>query len=1271
MELSGVLHFWRREHPFAAAFLVIALGVCLRLTGLEVDAGLHLHPDERFLNMVVAGISWPATPGEYFDTERSPLNPRNHENLSFYVYGMLPVILGKAVGDLTGTGGYNDFLLTGRLLSAVADIGSIVFVFLLAGRFFCYHTGLLAACLYAAAVLPMQLSHFFIVDPFLNLFLLAALYFAMDYAGRPAAGSALLTGLFWGLALATKISGLAFAAVFLVAGVLSLEFQRPLRAILLGMLTLTAAMLTFRLFNPYAFAGPHWHDWLLDHRFLSNLATLRTLSDPFSGYPPSLQWALRTPWIFPLKNMAVWGLGIPLFSAAVPGAFLAAAWGRPGRNRTGLLPVLWALTIIGLIGVQPAQTMRYLLPLCPLAAIFAACCLVKLRERLGRHYFSCWPMVFVVGSTLCWMLAFSSIYRLPHTRVEASRWIYQNIRAGSVLAVENWDDALPLPLPGTRQEQYRIVTMEAAGPDTADKRDNLLNRLRETDYLIVSSNRLYGSATRLQSLFPLTCRYYELLFNNLAGFSLIAEFISYPTLGGVAIPDDAAEEAFTVYDHPRVLIFKKNERFSADFLQTEFEALQLPDHGAVSKEYQKQPSTPVVPLTYAGLQKLRQAEPLFLWRWIVLFWLAGLAGNLVSRRVFPETGLPCRSLVAAGGALVYALGMKFGIWSSASGVAALTAALIAAAFLAIWDNGREPQWKKADPAPHLVFWGTFFLFLFLRAKNPAIFWGERPFDFALLNAMMRTEHLPPIDPWMSKEPLNYHAWGQLFIAFWGRAAHVPPEYVYNLGAALVPALACEVFFWTAKRLTGKVVPTVTGLAVLLWSGNLSAWFLHPWNGGFTFQDFWDASRIVPGTINEFPFWTALFADLHGHYIGMIFSTLFLASSALLLTSSLHAWKAVVLQGFALGLLTLTNPWALPVYLAVFLLLTMSKQKAVEMLPPLFALFVALLVIVPFWSGPRDLIGISWADQQISAAQLFILFGPFLTVYLLWVWKGLEISSSRALVPAGLAGGFAWYFPSGGATAAAVVLAAGLLHIRKNPYAQRTLFLHLLMITGLLVLIGCELFTLYDRMNTVFKFHFEVWILFSLASSLVVRELLEERKPLQLPASAAIIILGTGLLTSACAFMAWWKNPLVPVEKYTLNGLAWLEKENPDEALMVHWLRNRRGQPAIAEASGPPYEFYGRISSFTGLPTVIGWEYHVYQHGHPWDAIKTRQSDLQSLYLDPIRAEAVIEKYHIRYGILGELEKQTYGDDAGSGWRKIGWHPLFQSRESEIWGNIHE
>ncbi|MBU1233111.1 MAG: glycosyltransferase family 39 protein, partial [Proteobacteria bacterium] len=1182
MTAHKAVTLWQKEHPFAVAILVIALGVCLRLCGLNFDGGQHLHPDERFLNMVVAGIEWPESPAAYFDTQHSSLNPVNHENLTFFVYGTLPVFLGKAIGDLTGTGNYGSFLLTGRMLSASADIASIVLIFLLARRFFSYNTGLIAASLYACAVFPIQISHFFTVDPFLNLFLLAALYYVLDYSRKPGIKAASLTGFFWGLALASKISGLSFITVILLAGVLSLKFQGPLRVIALGILTLIIATLIYRLFNPYTFSTASWFNWQLDSRFLSNLATLRSIAEPFSGFPPSLQWAFRTPWLFSLENMAVWGLGLPFFAVAVLGGFLLAVKSLLDNNPTAWLLLMWALTTIGLVGAQSGQTMRYLIPVYPLAAIFGAYCLLELRKRLEQSTFSCWPIVFVVGFSLCWAMAFSSIYRQPNTRIEASTWIYKNIPIGSSLAVEKWDDGLPLHLPGTNPNEYRFVHLELTDKDTTVKQNNLISHLEESDYLILSSNRLYGSITRLKGVFPLTYRYYELLFGNLSGFSLVAEFVSYPMLGYVSVPDDSAEEAFTVYDHPRVFIFKKNESFSSDFLKKEFQAVDFPDTTIPPQLIQKVPSAPVTPVTSLGLKNSRQAEPIYLWRWIVVFWLAGLAGTLVSRHFLPGTGFPGRSLVAVSGTLLYALGLKYSLWSSQVGVLLVLVVLVLAAVLSIWEQGGV-GYEKEDSSYHYVFWGTFFFFLFLRAYNPAIFWGERPFDFSLLNTMMRTEALPPIDPWMSPHPLNYHAWGQLVIAFWGRLAHVPPEYTYNLGAALVPALVCEMIFWTAKYLTKRVVPAVISVVVMIFTGNLSSWFLQPWRNGFTFGDFWDASRIVPATINEFPFWTALFADLHGHFIGMIFSTLFLASCALVLTNRSLQWQGSALQGLALGLLTLTNPWALPVYLIVGVLLTANKQRAGEFLPSLFALCIAFLVALPFWSGQQNLISISWAEQQITVTQLILLFGPFLAAYLLLIRKKLETTLFHTCLFAGIAGGLIWLSQSG-VIAIVMILALGLMYLWKRQSSQRSHFLHVLMITGLLVLVGCEFFTLWDRMNTIFKFHFEVWILFSLASALIVRELLDGKKTFDFNVSAVLLILGLGLLTSVCTLIAWWKNPMAPIERFTLNGFAFLEKNNPDEVLMIHWLGNRRGQPAISEAFGPSYGPYSRVSSFTGLPT---------------------------------------------------------------------------------------
>src|SRR5262249_2928671 len=81
--------------------------------------------------------------------------------------------------------------------------------------------------------------------------------------------------------------------------------------------------------------------------------------------------------------------------------------------------------------------------------------------------------------------------------------------------------------------------------------------------IVLSSNRVYGSAMRLPMRYPALTRYYHTLFNGELGFDLVADIGSYPTLFGIPIRDQGAEEAFSVYDHPRVLVFHKSRRFSA------------------------------------------------------------------------------------------------------------------------------------------------------------------------------------------------------------------------------------------------------------------------------------------------------------------------------------------------------------------------------------------------------------------------------------------------------------------------------------------------------------------------------------------------------------------------------------------------------------------------------------------------------------------------------------------------------------------------------------
>jgi hypothetical protein len=147
--------------------------------------------------------------------------------------------------------------------------------------------------------------------------------------------------------------------------------------------------------------------------------------------------------------------------------------------------------------------------------------------------------------------------------VDASKWIHDTIPERKTLAVEHWDDGLPL----YGAERYRILTLPLYEPDTDQKWQGIYETLKQTDYIILASNRLYTPLQKLtdcDNLPPGKCyvrttAYYQRLFNGSLGFQKVAEFTNYPTIPffNIAIEDQSADESFTVYDHPKIMIFKK------------------------------------------------------------------------------------------------------------------------------------------------------------------------------------------------------------------------------------------------------------------------------------------------------------------------------------------------------------------------------------------------------------------------------------------------------------------------------------------------------------------------------------------------------------------------------------------------------------------------------------------------------------------------------------------------------------------------------------------
>ncbi len=158
---------------------ILMTGAYFRFVGLDWDGDYHLHPDERFMTMVASSVHSVSSLSQYFNTATSTLNP-NNVGYGFYVYGDLPLVLTRYLGELLNQTGYSQINLVGRFLSGLFDLGTVLMVFLIAMRLFKKtRLALLAAAFAALSVLPIQLSHFFTTDTFTNFFIFMGIYFAV------------------------------------------------------------------------------------------------------------------------------------------------------------------------------------------------------------------------------------------------------------------------------------------------------------------------------------------------------------------------------------------------------------------------------------------------------------------------------------------------------------------------------------------------------------------------------------------------------------------------------------------------------------------------------------------------------------------------------------------------------------------------------------------------------------------------------------------------------------------------------------------------------------------------------------------------------------------------------------------------------------------------------------------------------------------------------------------------------------------------------------
>jgi YYY domain-containing protein len=1027
-------------------------------------------------------------------------------------------------------------------------------------------------------------------------------------------------------------------------------------------------------------------------------------------------------------------------------------------------------------------------------------------------------VVVVIGTAL-WACAVFSIYLRPHTRLAASRWIYDHVPEGATVANEHWDWGLPLRVDGHDPfgGMYNGLEMQNYNEDTLEKREQLFVWLDEADYIFLASNRLYASIARLPARYPLTTAYYRALFAGELGFELAADFTSRPAVGPFQFPDQEcpyplmeaqyeaqnglfdpilvrlppAEEAFSVYDHPRVLIFRKTADYSRQRVEQVLGDIDVTRalHGFSPREATAAPDLlEFDPETWADQQAggtwshMFNRDGLFnrypglaavAW-WSVVTGLGWLAFPLlfVALPRLHDRGYGfARTLALLLVAYLTWLAASLRVLPNTRGTIIRMVMLLALVGGGVgWFNRRSlgrflrRRWRLILLSEAL-FAGLYVLWIGVRFLQPDLWHpvvgGEKPMVLAYLNAVMKSTWFPPYNPWFSGATINYYYFGFVIVGTLIKLMGTLPAIGYNLAVPLLAALTGVGAFSVAYNLFGghRRGARLAGVMALVFTvllGNLGVVQLIRTQlislGGELFPStvpgfsetvamfrglwrvvvqgaelsmrieswYWHPTRIIPaapgevGPIAEFPAFTFLYGDLHAHMIAFPLVLLTLALAVHWASTSRPRWPSLLLGGLVVGALYPANTWNYPPCLILALaalavglwgarrsrgswgsevwafawraLLLVGLTRLLYL--PYIRHYAAGYTSLEIWHGSRTPF-----DIYLWIHGVFLF--PVLTRLLIEVGRA-QGRGFRSSVPHSRLAFIVWLIGSASVTAVLVflgygvalivvpvaLLAAYLIFAPGTPANRRLLWL--MVGQAMAIGLGVEVLVLkgdVGRMNTVFKFYLQAWMLLCVAAGVALAWVHEHTRRyissgkrqvvdlLRLPTWRNLWWIGMGALILGGALFLPYGVRARAVDRMasqtglTLDGMAFMEhavvfdgapgRESQEIPLdgdyaAIRWMQdNVEGSPVILEGLGHrEYLWANRVSVYTGLPAVVGWRWHQVQQRLgvlPAATVDWRRNDVDECYstADGARAREILARYGVGYVYVGAYERAYY------------------------------
>jgi uncharacterized membrane protein len=269
--------------------------------------------------------------------------------------------------------------------------------------------------------------------------------------------------------------------------------------------------------------------------------------------------------------------------------------------------------------------------------------------------------------------------------------------------------------------------------------------------------------------------------------------------------------------------------------------------------------------------------------------------------------------------------------------------------------------------------------------------------------------------------------------------------------------------------------------------------------------------------------------------------------------------------------------------------------------------------------------------------------------------------------------------------------AGVLLLRPGQPDSKRIVLFFVG-TGLVLTMMVEVVVLQGdigRMNTVFKFYLQSWTLFAVSAAAAFGWVLTEL-PLWTPnwrrtwQFVGVFLLASAALYPLLGTLARIKDRMTPDAPHTLDGMAYMaystyndlgtELDLSQDYRAIRWLQeNVSGSPVIVEANTVEYHWGTRYTIYTGLPGVLGWNWHQRQQRAllPSQLVESRVAEINSFYntIAPEEAVDFLQKYDVEYIILGQLEKGIYTPEGLAKFEQFDgdfWQAVYQDLDTVIY-----